>query len=136
MFAWLAERPVAHRGFPDFPREPIRAVLELEEAVVECRETLDEVHATWKVIQLLELDAIVRVEDGDAAGALTDCQAGLMVARWLRDFERFAEDTVARARRVTERGKVRTARPPIAVELPPRRLFGIAFESRPPPVPA
>ena len=59
-----------------------------------------------------------------------------VVARWLRDFERFAEDTVARARRVTERGKVRTARPPIAVELPPRRLFGIAFESRPPPVPA
>ena len=55
--------------------------------------------------------------------------------RWLGDYERIAAVAVALCRRVA------THRPPLERvtdhgAAPPRRLFGIAFESRPPPAPA
>jgi hypothetical protein len=54
------------------------------------------------------------------------------VAGWLADYERFAEAAVAHAHRA-----LRASRPlPIrraTDSRPPRRLFGLAFESRPPP---
>lgn len=54
--------------------------------------------------------------------------------RWLGDYERIAAVAVALCQRVA------THRPPLdraadAESAPPRRLFGIAFESRPPPAP-
>jgi hypothetical protein len=58
------------------------------------------------------------------------------VASWLREYERYAEDTCARAGRVGRRAeppRVPHARP---VAPAPRELFGLAFESRPPPLPA
>jgi hypothetical protein len=58
------------------------------------------------------------------------------VARWLRDYERYAQDTCARAGLLTRAtSPPRTARTETAVA-PPRKLFGLAFESRPPPLPA
>jgi len=59
------------------------------------------------------------------------------VSRWLADYERYARNAVAAARSLL-RG-VRLFAPPRARSDcdPPRRLFGLAFESRPPPpVPA
>jgi len=58
------------------------------------------------------------------------------VARWLREYESYAGAIVAAARAFA-----RTLRPSLPsrrrVELPPpRRLFGLAFESRPPPASA
>jgi len=57
------------------------------------------------------------------------------VAGWLADYERFAEAAVAHAHRAVR------ASQPLPVHRttdarPPRRLFGLAFESRPPPLPA
>jgi hypothetical protein len=57
------------------------------------------------------------------------------VAGWLADYERFAEETLAdahRALRASQGVPVNRA----TDARPPRRLFGLAFESRPPPVPA
>ena len=59
-----------------------------------------------------------------------------VVARWLADYERYAETTFAHARRLALGstwlpGRLR--RDPFVA---PRRLFGLAFESRPPPLPA
>jgi hypothetical protein len=58
------------------------------------------------------------------------------VSRWLADYERYAEQTAAAARSL-----LRLARASINSHTrgdcdPPRRLFGLSFESRPPPVPA
>jgi hypothetical protein len=59
------------------------------------------------------------------------------VSRWLNEYERYAQDTCARASRVAAADDpappTRTAHP---LSLPPRKLFGLAFESRPPPLPA
>jgi hypothetical protein len=58
------------------------------------------------------------------------------VASWLSEYERYAQDTCARA------GRIRTASPTPrsqrteTASAPPRKLFGLAFESRPPPAPA
>jgi hypothetical protein len=58
------------------------------------------------------------------------------VACWLNEYERYAHETCARANRLA------SASPPPAgphsseLALPPRKLFGLAFESRPPPLPA
>ncbi len=57
------------------------------------------------------------------------------VSRWLNEYERYAQDTCARASRPD------AAPPPHAygserVALTPRKLFGLAFESRPPPLAA
>ena len=58
-----------------------------------------------------------------------------VVAGWLADYERFAEAAVAHAHRAAQVPQPLSAsRTPQA--RPPRRLFGLAFESRPPPVPA
>jgi len=58
------------------------------------------------------------------------------VSRWLNEYERYARDTCARAERLaTVVGAPR--QPPLdRVSLPPRKLFGLAFESRPPPLTA
>ena len=58
------------------------------------------------------------------------------VSRWLSDYERYAEQTAAAARSL-----LRVLRGPTTPRVrndfdPPRRLFGLAFESRPPPVTA
>ena len=58
------------------------------------------------------------------------------VSRWLSEYERFAEEVAAAARSL-----LRIRRGPTNPRLrsdsdPPRRLFGLVFESRPPPVAA
>jgi hypothetical protein len=59
------------------------------------------------------------------------------VARWLADYETYAAETAAFARRLVLHGAVASlARPRASADAPPRRLFGLAFESRPPPAPA
>lgn len=58
------------------------------------------------------------------------------VQGWLADYERFAAETAEQARRLIRGAcEPRSARPPVLAD-PPRRLFGLAFESRPPPLPA
>jgi len=59
------------------------------------------------------------------------------LARWLYEIEDFADRTLARARRIlgiAPRFRPRHARP--TDDTAPRRRFGLAFESRPPPLPA
>jgi hypothetical protein len=56
------------------------------------------------------------------------------VAGWLSEYESYAEATLAHARRLVAT-KVQPA-PHVSQERPPRLLFGLAFESRPPPAPA
>jgi hypothetical protein len=58
-----------------------------------------------------------------------------VVANWLADWESYARETVARASRLAH-GTRLAPRPATRVPVPPRRLFGLAFESRPPPLPA
>jgi hypothetical protein len=52
---------------------------------------------------------------------------------WLRDYEQLAAHAAACMRRMAPR---RTNPIDLHLAVPPRRLFGLAFESRPPPVPA
>jgi hypothetical protein len=59
-----------------------------------------------------------------------------VVQRWLADYERYVERAVAQARRLAspaDEPAIHAAEPSTAN---PRRLFGLAFESRPPPLPA
>jgi hypothetical protein len=59
------------------------------------------------------------------------------VAGWLYEVEDYAERTVARARRIlTAALRFRAHHPRAGDESAPRRRFGLAFESRPPPLPA
>jgi len=58
------------------------------------------------------------------------------VARWLAEYERYAQDTCAWAERLGARSEPPRPRPRRGIEAPPRKLFGLAFESRPPPLPA
>lgn len=58
------------------------------------------------------------------------------VARWLADYEDYARAAVADARRVVARAPQRTPHPRAASSPAPRALFGLVFESRPPPAPA
>jgi hypothetical protein len=58
------------------------------------------------------------------------------VARWLADYESYAEANAAYARSLARFGARPEARRAVAEAAPPRRLFGLAFESRPPPAPA
>ena len=60
------------------------------------------------------------------------------VSRWLADYERYAEETAAVARSLLRRLRARRFSIPgtRGESDPPRRLFGLAFESRPPPVTA
>jgi hypothetical protein len=58
------------------------------------------------------------------------------VSRWLNEYERYARDTCARAERLAKAGLPPRAQPRDTISLPPRKLFGLAFESRPPPLTA
>jgi hypothetical protein len=58
------------------------------------------------------------------------------VARWLSDYETYALETAAYARKLAAGAAQPQSRRPSQNEVTPRRLFGLAFESRPPPVPA
>ena len=58
------------------------------------------------------------------------------VRGWLADYEEYAHASVARALRLVGRAAVRILRPRVVLTAPPRRIFGLAFESRPPPLPA
>jgi hypothetical protein len=84
--------------------------------------------APWLHTSALPVFAVLAVLVALAWGA---------VASWLREYERYAEDTCARADRIGrdegELPRVPHARPTAAA---PRELFGLAFESRPPPLPA
>jgi hypothetical protein len=55
------------------------------------------------------------------------------VRDWLADYEQYAQETVARALQLVGRRTVQVSRPSRELAVPPRRLFGLAFESRPPP---
>ena len=58
-----------------------------------------------------------------------------VVAGWLAEYERFAEAAVAHAHRAARRTQPAPVRSTTESH-PPRRLFGLAFESRPPPLTA
>jgi hypothetical protein len=59
-----------------------------------------------------------------------------VVSRWLADWESYARETAAHALRLVH-GTRLLPRPSTRIAVPPpRRLFGLAFESRPPPLPA
>jgi len=59
------------------------------------------------------------------------------VSRWLNEYERYAKDTCALAERLTaSRATAPRPQPRPRATVPPRKLFGLAFESRPPPLTA
>ena len=58
------------------------------------------------------------------------------VSRWLNEYERYAEDTCARANRLATAAIAPQVQRGTPVILSPRKLFGLAFESRPPPLTA
>jgi len=58
------------------------------------------------------------------------------VSGWLNEYERYAQDTCARAERLAFAPAAVRLQPRVRPALPPRKLFGLAFESRPPPLPA
>ncbi|HSC48749.1 MAG TPA: hypothetical protein VLD16_00690 [Gaiellaceae bacterium] len=58
------------------------------------------------------------------------------VASWLSAYERYAADTWARAGHATPSRIAPAIRRRRDSQAPPRKLFGLAFESRPPPLPA
>ena len=57
-----------------------------------------------------------------------------IVRDWVREVERYAARTFARAYRVVRTGSARSRRSRPQGERAPRQLFGLAFESRPPPL--
>jgi hypothetical protein len=59
-----------------------------------------------------------------------------IVASWLNDYERYAQDTCAYANRLSAASPQPIAHGSERVALTPRKLFGLSFESRPPPLPA
>jgi hypothetical protein len=58
------------------------------------------------------------------------------VASWLSAYERYAKDTCARAERIGIVSPPPQSQSTETAAVPPRELFGLAFESRPPPLPA
>jgi hypothetical protein len=58
------------------------------------------------------------------------------VAEWLSAYESYAKELVAEASRLATDAREPMAWPAAADRPSPRRLFGLAFESRPPPLPA
>jgi hypothetical protein len=58
------------------------------------------------------------------------------VRSWLADVEHYAATTLARAARLLRAAPRPLRRPAGGDERPPRRLHGVVFESRPPPLPA
>jgi hypothetical protein len=59
-----------------------------------------------------------------------------VVQRWLADYEQFVEDAARLARSLTRARAPKTSFPQVLVAVPPRRLFGLVLDSRPPPFPA
>jgi hypothetical protein len=59
-----------------------------------------------------------------------------VVADWLAEYERFAEATVAHARALSSPAAAQPVAHAAEATVAPRRLFGLSFESRPPPLPA
>ncbi len=59
-----------------------------------------------------------------------------VVQRWLADYEEYAQSEVARALRLGCSPAPHVPRPRVDIAFPPRSIFGLAFESRPPPLPA
>lgn len=59
-----------------------------------------------------------------------------VVRGWLAEYEEYALASVVRALRLVGRCVPRAPRPSLLLAIPPRRIFGLAFESRPPPLPA
>jgi hypothetical protein len=57
-------------------------------------------------------------------------------ASWLHDVEDYVERAFARVRRILTRGVRNAVRHAAADDTAPRRRFGLAFESRPPPLTA
>jgi hypothetical protein len=82
--------------------------------------------APWLHTYALPVFAVLSVLVAIGWGAVRD---------WLADVEDYAAATFARAIRILRRSRPLPARrtPPTA-ERAPRRLFGLAFESRPPPL--
>jgi hypothetical protein len=60
--------------------------------------------------------------------------AWCVVQRWLAEYERYAERTAAQARLTPRPAQAPSLHPAPASIASPRRLFGLAFESRPPPL--
>lgn len=58
------------------------------------------------------------------------------VQRWLADYERYAEDAARLARGVARTRLRRSTFPRVTPAVPPRRLFGLVVDSRPPPAAA
>ena len=58
-----------------------------------------------------------------------------VVSNWLADWESYARETAACASRLGHGVRLQP-RPGERLAIPPRRLFGLAFESRPPPLTA
>jgi hypothetical protein len=56
------------------------------------------------------------------------------VRSWLADYEEHAQATVARAMLWVGRAPLRVARPRAEISIPLRRILGLAFECRPPPL--
>ena len=56
------------------------------------------------------------------------------VRGWLAAYEEYAQATVARALRLVARSLLHASRPDVVLPVPPRRIFGLAFESRGPPL--
>jgi len=83
--------------------------------------------APWLHTSALPVFAVLSVLVALAWGA---------VASWLREYERYAQDTCARADRVGHGATVPARYARTETQAPPRKLFGLAFESRPPPLPA
>ena len=58
------------------------------------------------------------------------------VRSWLADVERYAASTLARATRLLRAAALPATRRLVGDDRTPRRLHGVVFESRPPPLPA
>jgi hypothetical protein len=58
------------------------------------------------------------------------------VSRWLADYELYAEQTAAAARWLARASRITPTARARSDDDAPRRLFGLVFESRPPPAPA
>lgn len=56
------------------------------------------------------------------------------VQRWLADYERYAEDAARLARSLTGTPPAGASFPHVLLAVPPRRLFGLVLDSRPPPL--
>jgi hypothetical protein len=81
--------------------------------------------APWLHTYALPVFAVLSVLVAIAWGAVRD---------WLADVEDYAADALARACRILRSGPLPVRRVWPTAERAPRRLFGLAFESRPPPL--